>query len=444
MPMPIAIPGPAWFRFAAATARWITIAHRMAPRAVGKATMKPSPWVLTTAPPNALIRLRTIAPCSRTIREASSSPNSSVCSVYRRTARTLRVRSGDCFLRPARSRSSPAALQGGTKNSSRCTGEMERLSNRLPSLSPNDAARLQLVARQAAKRHRRHLEPDAEARPQRLLQSRRARRVPDLDQHADLVKLPRPEDLDLELIDRRETPHDPLDRGREHVDATDDEHVVEAPEDAALQAAEGATARTGRLGQTHVVARAIPDDRRAHTPKIRQDELAVTGGRGRCRVDHLDDELRFVDVESSLLGALVAVGAHLGHTAMVEGARAPAVLDPGAHRRDPGPRLAGVQGDPHRQLREVDAALPRDLREVKGVGRRAHEHRRAEGLHPGQPRRRVLATAGNRQCAERQSPLEARPEPDEEAERKREEDAVGRPDARAPQHEPPAACPPLP
>src|SRR5713101_3195560 len=239
MPMPIAIPGPAWFRFAAATARWITIAHRMAPRAVGKATMKPSPWVLTTAPPNALIRLRTIAPCSRTIREASSSPNSSVCSVYRRTARTLRVRSGDCFLRPARSRSSPAALQGGTKNSSRCTGEMERLSNRLPSLSPNDAARLQLVARQAAKRHRRHLEPDAEARPQRLLQSRRARRVPDLDQHADLVKLPRPEDLDLELIDRRETPHDPLDRGREHVDATDDEHVVEAPEDAALQAAEG-------------------------------------------------------------------------------------------------------------------------------------------------------------------------------------------------------------
>src|SRR5207244_6396940 len=60
------------------------------------------------------------------------------------------------------------------------------------------------------------------------------------------------------------------------------------------------------------------------------------------------------------------------------------------------------------------------------------------------PRRRILPAARNRQRAERPGALEARPEPDEEAERKREEDAVGRPDARAAQHEPPAARPPLP
>src|SRR5436309_9547983 len=134
-------------------------------------------------------------------------------------------------------------------------------------LSPNDAPRLQLVSRQATQRHRRHLEPDAEARPQRFLQSGRGRRIAHFDQDADLVELSRPEDFDLELVDRREAPHDALDRPREHVDAADDEHVVESPEDAALQTTECATARARRRGQTYVVTGAVPDDPRADTPE---------------------------------------------------------------------------------------------------------------------------------------------------------------------------------
>ena len=78
IPMPIAILGPEWFRFASPMARWIAIAHRMAPRAVVKATMKLSPWVFTTTPPNASICLRTTVLCSRRIRYAASSPNCSV------------------------------------------------------------------------------------------------------------------------------------------------------------------------------------------------------------------------------------------------------------------------------------------------------------------------------------------------------------------------------
>ena len=49
--MPIAIRGPAWLLFFSATDFWIPIAHKMAPRVALKATMKLSPWVLTTSPP---------------------------------------------------------------------------------------------------------------------------------------------------------------------------------------------------------------------------------------------------------------------------------------------------------------------------------------------------------------------------------------------------------
>ena len=129
---------------------------------------------------------------------------------------------------------------------------------------------------------------------------------------------------------------------------------------------------------------------------------------------------------------------------MVERARAPSILDAGAHRGDPGPRFAGVHGDPQGQLREVDSALAGDLDEVERVGRRADQHRHTEGFHPGQAGGRILTATGNRQRAERARTFEARPEPDEEAERERNEDTVGRPDARAPQHEAPAAGPPLP
>src|SRR2546425_4053619 len=101
-------------------------------------------------------------------------------------------------------------------------------------LAPPPPPRLQLDARQAARRRQRHLEPEAEPGAQRLLQRRaHARAVARADFHEDagLVQLARAEDLDLELLDGREAPHDVLDGGRKDVHAAQDQHVVEAAED---------------------------------------------------------------------------------------------------------------------------------------------------------------------------------------------------------------------
>src|ERR1700741_667870 len=111
-----------------------------------------------------------------------------------------------------------------------------------PALPANDAARLQLVAWQAPERHGRDLEPDAEAHPERLLDARCAGGIAELHQDADFLELSRPEHLDLELVHVAEPPHDPFDGGRKHVDAAHDQHVVEPPEDAALEAPERAAA----------------------------------------------------------------------------------------------------------------------------------------------------------------------------------------------------------
>ena len=79
MPIPTAIRAPVSLWLRSPMARWMAIAHRMAPRAVEKETMKLSPWVFTTVPPRASICLRTMALCSRSTRYAASSP---YCSVY--------------------------------------------------------------------------------------------------------------------------------------------------------------------------------------------------------------------------------------------------------------------------------------------------------------------------------------------------------------------------
>src|SRR5438093_94598 len=69
-------------------------------------------------------------------------------------------------------------------------------------------------------------------------------------------------------------------------------------------------------------------------------------------------------------------------------------------------------------------AVARHLDQVQRVGRRAHEHGRAERLHGVKPRRRILAAPGNRERPECARALEPRPEADEESEREREEDAI--------------------
>src|SRR5712692_9199242 len=177
---------------------------------------------------------------------------------------------------------------------------------------------------------------------------------------------------------------DALDRRGKDVAAADDEHVVEPAEDATLQVPERPPARAWCRGEARTVAGTETDHGRADAPEVGEDELAVARGPSGRRVDDLDDELGLADVEPRLLDAFVAVGADLGHARMIVRPRAPPRLDARSYRRDAGARLACVDGEPHASLRQVLAALARHLDQVERVGRRAHEHSRAERLHPGQ------------------------------------------------------------
>src|SRR5438094_45967 len=333
MPMPMAIRVPVWFRFALPRASWIATAQMIAPFAVVKATMKLSPWVFTTLPPNVSICLRTIALSSWRTLNAVSSPCWLVYSVKPRISLKRRVTvESNCpdtagavsgafvFLSPRR----PASMslfehdsRSGRRRSSACSSPQPsgrpRHGRSAARRAPHDAACLELVARQAARGHGRDLEADAERLAERL------------------------------------------------------------------------------LDRTHA-------------------------------------------------GGVL----ELGHPRMIVRPRAPPRLDAGAHRGDGRARLAGVNGDPHASLGGILATLARHLDQVERVGRRAHEHGRTERLHPGEPRRGVLAAAGDRERPEGARALEARPEADEEPEREREEHAIRRLDARPAQDEPPAACPPLP
>ena len=194
----------------------------------------------------------------------------------------------------------------------------------------------------------------------------------------------------------------------------------------------------------HPIAGPIAHERRAEPPEVGQDQLARGRKPAGGRIDHLGDELALVDVEPGLGAALVAVRAHLGHARVVVGPRAPRRLQARAHRRDPRAGLPSVHGGADPRLREVDAALARQLGQVEGVrGRTAHRGG-AERLDGGEALRRVLPAPGNRQAPERARSLEACPEPDEEPEREREEHAVLWSEAGTAQDEAPAARPPVP
>src|SRR5439155_371048 len=82
--------------------------------------------------------------------------------------------------------------------------------------------------------------------------------------------------------------------------------------------------------------------------------------------------------------------------------------------------------------------------QMQRVRRRAHERGGAELLHPGEPGWRILPAAWQHHRAEGARAVEACPKSDEEAEREREEDPIGRRDAGPREHESPAPCPPLP
>src|SRR4029453_4914048 len=134
---------------------------------------------------------------------------------------------------------------------------------RFTALFSNDAARREVEVGEGGDRHRGHFHADSQGHPESFPHPRDAGGVLELDQDPNLVDLAVPEDLDLELLDRRKSPDDPFDGRREHVDATDDQHVVEPPENTALQAPEGAAAQTTSLALLHMIAGPVADDRGA-------------------------------------------------------------------------------------------------------------------------------------------------------------------------------------
>ena len=108
-------------------------------------------------------------------------------------------------------------------------------------------------------------ERGAAAVPARELDADRQRR---LLLHAGRLR----PDEDLPAHVRRERAHDLADRGREDVDAADDQHVVGAAD--AAHARAGAAARARARPHLDVVARAEAQQRRGAVAEMRQHELA--------------------------------------------------------------------------------------------------------------------------------------------------------------------------
>src|SRR5262245_4186965 len=130
---------------------------------------------------------------------------------------------------------------GGNKKNSRCPAQTPRVSKRcLAALPSDDAPGLEIEPRQAAGGHRRDLQADAQGGAEGFTHRRHTGVVVELDQDANLVELAVLRHLDLELVDGGEAPNDALDGRGEHVDTPDDQHVVEAAENAAREPSERA------------------------------------------------------------------------------------------------------------------------------------------------------------------------------------------------------------
>ena len=162
---------------------------------------------------------------------------------------------------------------------------------------------------------------------------------------------------------------DLADRGREDVDAADDQHVVGAPD--AADADPGAPARARARADVHVVAGAEAQQRRGAVLEVREHELALRAvhhrdRRARRRVDQLGlDELGRAEVHPVLRLALAPErDADVADAHRLGDARAPAGLEPRAEGRLAAARLARHEHAPDGGGREVDPPLrgPLDAR----------------------------------------------------------------------------------
>ena len=98
----------------------------------------------------------------------------------------------------------------------------------------------------------------------------------------------------------------------------------------------------------HPVTGAVTDHRHAGAPQIGDDELSLVRWLVALRIDDLEDELVFVEMQPVLLGALEAPGADFGGAGVVEAARSPGLLDARLGGGQTGAGLTGVDGDMHR------------------------------------------------------------------------------------------------
>src|SRR5688572_18089398 len=142
----------------------------------------------------------------------------------------------------------------------------------------DEPLRLRLEARQRAGWCDRDLAADTDIAVDRLGDPRRQvlDRAPRLDRAAQRIHAALAIQLDAELIDLREATDDALDRAREHVHATDGDHVVDPALDPARELHERPLAGACAAHRADAVPCPVADDRRAPAPEVRDDELTVT------------------------------------------------------------------------------------------------------------------------------------------------------------------------
>ena len=180
-------------------------------------------------------------------------------------------------------------------------------------------------------------------------------------------------DVNGEFGDGGELAHDVFDGAGIDDHAADEQGVVEATGDAALEPLEGAAASTGRAVEGDAVAGAVAEDRHSRAAEIGDDQLALVGGCAALRIDDLADELAFVEVQAGLLAAVETPSADLGGPGVVEAVGTPSALKLGAGSREIRARLASVDGGVYAAGGEVEATVAGDFAQVQGIGRGTDE-----------------------------------------------------------------------